>query len=97
MIKVDDYKCFVCNKPIKELYKLMVISEERKKAWRTSDFDSCDNKEIEKKFEVAKKRANNKTVCIGKGLNRHSRCEPSSSNWMKNPKLRKVHEEVMGK
>jgi len=39
--------------------------------------------------DILARKVNNKTVYIGKGLYRHSKCEFGSVNWKKNPKLRK--------
>ena len=41
------------------------------------------------------RKMNDKVVQLGQGLLRHSKCDPNSTNWMKNPELKKISDEAM--
>ena len=41
------------------------------------------------------RKMNDKVVQLGPGLLRHSKCDPNSTNWMKNPELKKISDEAM--
>lgn len=47
-------------------------------------------------YDIIKSRKmNDKVVHLGSVLYRHSKCDPNSTNWMKNPELKRISEETM--